>query len=178
VVEAGLLINSAGLGAQDVAAAIQGLDPAHVPPLFLARGSYFQYGGRHPFRHLIYPVPEPGGLGTHLTLDLAGQARFGPDVEWIDEIDYRVDPARKPAFVAAARLIWPELDPDRLQPAYAGIRPKLAPPGAPPADFVVSGPADHGREGLINLFGIESPGLTACLAIADLVADMAQIPTP
>jgi L-2-hydroxyglutarate oxidase LhgO len=115
-------------------------------------------------------VPEPGGLGVHLTLDLAGQARFGPDVEWVDEVDYRVDPGRHAAFAAAARRIWPGLDPGRLRPGYAGIRPRLSGPGEPPADFVISGPGNHGCEGLVNLFGIESPGLTAALAIAARVA--------
>ncbi|MGZ8310680.1 MAG: NAD(P)/FAD-dependent oxidoreductase [Allosphingosinicella sp.] len=169
-VEAPWVVNAAGLGAQALAARTEGVDPAHVPPLFLARGVYFTYSGRVPFRHLIYPLPEPGGLGTHLTLDRAGQARFGPDVEWIDRVDYAVDPGRHAAFVAAARRIWPGLDPARLQPGYAGIRPKLAGPGEPPADFVISGPRAHGRPGLVNLFGIESPGLTAALAIADRVA--------
>jgi L-2-hydroxyglutarate oxidase LhgO len=169
-VEAPLLVNSAGLGAQALAGRTEGLDPAQVPPLFFARGVYFTYSGRTPFRHLIYPLPEPGGLGTHLTLDLGGQARFGPDVEWIESVDYRVDPARHASFVAAARRIWPDVDPDRLKPGYAGIRPKLSGPGGPPSDFVISGPADHGCAGLVNLFGIESPGLTASLAIAAQVA--------
>ena len=138
---------------------------------FISRGVYFTYSGKIPFSHLIYPVPEPGGLGTHLTLDLAGQARFGPDVEWIDSIDYTVDPKRVSKFAAAARRIWPALDPDRLQPGYAGIRPKVTGPGEPAGDFIISGPAQHGCEGLVNLFGIESPGLTASMAIADLVID-------
>ncbi len=161
------VINAAGLGAQTLAAATEGLDPARVPRLHLARGAYFSVSGRAPFQRLIYPVPVPGGLGVHLTLDLAGQARFGPDVAWIDALDYTVDPARGPAFADAVRRYWPALDPDRLAPAYAGVRPKLSGPGEPAADFRVSGPADHGLAGLVNLFGIESPGLTASLALAD-----------
>jgi L-2-hydroxyglutarate oxidase LhgO len=170
VVGAPVLINAAGLAAQALARRTDGLEAKYVPPLHLARGVYFTYSGKVPFEHLIYPVPEPGGLGTHLTLDLAGQARFGPDVEWVDTVDYTVDPVRLPKFAAAARRIWPALDPGRLQPGYAGIRPKITGPGEPAGDFVISGPADHGCEGLVNLFGIESPGLTASLAIADLVA--------
>ena len=166
-----VLVNAAGLAAQQLAAAVQGLDPAFVPPAYYARGVYFTYGGKVPFRHLIYPVPEPGGLGTHLTLDLAGQARFGPDVEWIDSADYTVDPARHANFAAAARRIWPALDPARLQPGYAGVRPKITGPGEAAGDFVISGPADHGCAGLVNLFGIESPGLTSSMAIARMVAE-------
>lgn len=171
VVAAPVLVNSAGLAAQALAHATQTLDPAHIPPIHYARGVYFTYSGRVPFSHLIYPVPEPGGLGTHLTLDLAGQARFGPDVEWIDGVDYTVDPARITKFAAAAQRIWPALDPARLQPGYAGVRPKLSGPGEPAADFMVSGPADHGCPGLVNLFGVESPGLTASMALADLVVE-------
>ena len=163
------LVNAGGLAAQSVAAGIEGLDPAHIPQRFLARGVYFSYSGKTPFSHLIYPLPEPGGLGLHLTLDLGNQARFGPDVEWIDTVDYAVDEARKPAFVAAARRIWPRIDPDRLLPGYAGIRPKISAPGEPAADFMISGPADHGCAGVVNLFGIESPGLTASLAIGDRI---------
>jgi L-2-hydroxyglutarate oxidase LhgO len=138
----------------------------------LAKGVYFTYSGRAPFQRLIYPAPEPGGLGTHLTLDMAGQARFGPDVEWIDQVDYAVDPTRKAKFEQAIRRFWPGLDPDRLAPGYAGVRPKLSGPGEPAADFMLSGPADHGAPGLVNLFGIESPGLTSSLAIAARVAGM------
>ncbi|GAA4767320.1 NAD(P)/FAD-dependent oxidoreductase [Stakelama sediminis] len=169
VVAAPLLINAGGLAAQALAHATEGLDSIHVPPTRYARGVYFTYAGKVPFRHLIYPLPEPGGLGTHLTLDLAGQARFGPDVEWIDAVDYTVDPARHAKFAAAAQRIWPALDPEKLYPGYAGVRPKLSGRGEPAADFVISGPADHGCDGLVNLFGIESPGLTASLAIADRV---------
>jgi L-2-hydroxyglutarate oxidase LhgO len=174
VVEAPALVNAAGLGAQSIAHSIEGLARVHVPRLHLARGVYFIYTGPVPFRHLIYPLPEPGGLGTHLTLDLSGRARFGPDVEWIDRIDYRVDPNRKDQFVAAARRIWPKLDPRRVQPGYAGIRPKIVPRDSPAADFVISGRKAHGLDGLINLFGIESPGLTASLAIAEHVQEMLE----
>ncbi|WP_332872354.1 NAD(P)/FAD-dependent oxidoreductase [Devosia beringensis] len=166
---ADIVINSGGLAAQNIAANTEGLDPATVPPLYLARGVYFSYSSVLPFHHLIYPIPEQGGLGTHLTLDLAGRSRFGPDVEWISEIDYRVDPSRHAKFVAGARQIWADIDPTKLRPAFAGIRPKLSGPGEPAADFAVLGPADHGSPGLVCLFGIESPGLTASLAIADLV---------
>ncbi|WP_294393665.1 NAD(P)/FAD-dependent oxidoreductase [uncultured Sphingomonas sp.] len=171
VVAAPMLVNAAGLGAQALAARIEACDPASIPPLHLARGHYFSYAGRVPFSRLIYPVPVPGGLGTHLTLDLAGGARFGPDVEWIDAVDYGVDPGRHAAFAAAARRVWPALDPARLRPGFAGIRPKLNGPGSPEADFMVHGPEHHGLDGLVNLFGIESPGLTASLALADLVCD-------
>ena len=176
VVSTPILVNSCGLAAQALAAATEGLSPEFIPPIRYARGVYFTYSGRVPFTKLIYPVPEPGGLGTHLTLDLAGQARFGPDVEWIDSVDYTVDPARRATFVAAAQRIWPGLDPDRLQPGYAGVRPKLSGPGEPAADFMISGPADHGCEGLVNLFGIESPGLTASMAIADLAVEKLGCP--
>lgn len=172
VVAAPLLVNAAGLGAQALARAIEPLPASEVPALHLARGVWFAYSGRVPFSRLIYPLPEPGGLGTHLTLDLAGNARFGPDVEWVERPDYRVDEGRKAAFVAAARAIWPGLDPERLHPADAGIRPKLAGPGEPNADFVIAGPESHGLPGLVNLFGIESPGLTAALAIGEYVAGL------
>ena len=143
-----------------------------MPTPRFAKGNYFSLTGRTPFSRLIYPVPEPGGLGVHLTLDLAGQGRFGPDVEWLDSqsterIDYAVDPARGERFYAAIRRYWPALPDGALAPAYSGVRPKLSGPGEPAADFVVQGPADHGVAGLVNLFGIESPGLTASLAIAD-----------
>jgi L-2-hydroxyglutarate oxidase LhgO len=167
--DAGLVVNAAGLGAQAVARATDALDAAHVPPLPLAKGYYFAYSGKVPIDRLIYPLPAASGLGVHLTLDLAGQARFGPDVEWVEAIDYRVDPARQHAFLAAARRIWPGIDADRLAPGYSGIRPKLGGPGQPAADFVIQGEEAHGLPGLINLFGIESPGLTASLAIADHV---------
>lgn len=166
------VVNAAGLGATSLAAGIDALPRDCVPPLHLAKGTYFTYAGRVPFSRLIYPVPVPGGLGTHLTLDLAGQARFGPDVEWVEALDFAADPARKPRFLAAARAIWPGIEEDRLQPGYAGIRPKLSGPGDAPADFVVQGPSAHGLAGLVNLFGIESPGLTASLALAETVRRM------
>ena len=165
-----MLVNSAGLDAPALAARLAGLPAATVPHSYLAKGSYFGLTGRSPFRHLIYPVPVPGGLGTHVTLDLGGRARFGPDVEWVQERDYRVDPARAISFYAAIRRYWPDLPDGALQPDYAGIRPKIAGPGQPAADFVIQGPRDHGVDGLVNLYGIESPGLTASLAIADYVA--------
>lgn len=160
------LVNAAGLDANALARGIKGLAPDHVPALRYAKGSYFSLQGRVPFRHLIYPSPDQGGLGVHLTLDLAGEARFGPDVQWIDERDYTVDPGLIPAFYDSIRRYWPDIPDGALSPAYAGIRPKLNAPDEPPADFVISGPDDHGVPGLINLFGIESPGLTASLAIA------------
>ena len=165
-----IIINAAGLGAWDVAHAVDPLDPALVPPRFLAKGSYFTYSGRVPFTRLIYPLPAEGGLGTHLTLDMAGAARFGPDVQWVDTIDHAVDAARKPRFLAAIRRFWPAVDPERLQPGYSGIRPRIVGPPEPVADFLIQAEADHGLPGLVNLFGIESPGLTASLAIGEHVA--------
>jgi L-2-hydroxyglutarate oxidase LhgO len=170
VVSASILINAAGLGAQALAATIEDLAADHIPALHLARGVYFSCTKRLPFTHLIYPIPTPGGLGTHLTFDLAGQCRFGPDVEWIDTVDYTVDPGRHASFLRAARAIWPGLEASDLAPGYAGVRPKLSAPGAPAADFVISTPNDHGLPGLVNLFGIESPGLTSSPAIAERVA--------
>ena len=164
-----LLVNAAGLSAPAVARAIDGIPRTSIPPAYFCRGVYFTLSGRTPFRHLIYPVPVPGGLGVHITLDLAGQARFGPDVEWIEGVDYRVDPRRGDAFYAAVRRYWPGLRDGALQPGYAGIRPKISGPDAPAADFVVQGPAEHGVPGLVNLYGIESPGLTASLPLADAV---------
>ncbi len=169
VLSARLFVNCAGLYAQAVAASIEGYPAASVPARRLAKGNYFQLAGKSPFSRLIYPVPEPGGLGVHVTIDLAGQARFGPDVEWIDRIDYSVDPTRADKFYAAVRRYWPGLKDGALQPAYAGVRPKLVGPGEPEADFAVLGPADHGVDGQVHLFGIESPGLTASLALAQEV---------
>jgi len=166
------VVNAAGLGAQDIAAATEGLDPQRIPARHLAKGSYFTLSRRSPFSRLIYPVPVPGGLGTHLTLDLAGAARFGPDVEWVDAIDYAVDRSRALSFYAAIRDYWPDLADGELIPDYAGIRPKISGPGEPASDFVISGPADHGVHGLVNLFGIESPGLTSSLALAERIAAM------
>ena len=171
VMNARMLVNSAGLESIAVADRIDALDHAHVPERVLARGCYFTYARRVPFAHLIYPVPVPGGLGTHLTLDLAGGARFGPNVEWIDAIDYRVDPALHGQFLAAARRIWPAIDGEALEPGYAGIRPKIRVANAIADDFLISGPAEHGLDGLVNLFGIESPGLTASLVLGGEVAD-------
>ena len=169
-----IVVNSAGLWAPAVAAGIAGLPPTQLPQARYAKGNYFSLAGRAPFSHLIYPIPEAAGLGVHLTLDLAGQARFGPDVEWIipetpDQIDYRVDPARASGFEAAIRAYRPGLPAGALQPAYSGVRPKLQSPGEVAHDFVLHGPAEHGVAGLMNLFGIESPGLTSSLALADEV---------
>ena len=169
---AACVINSAGLQANAIARKIRGLDARHVPPLYLARGNYFSISGRAPFHRLIYPMPNEAGLGVHLTIDLGGQARFGPDVEWVDTINYDVDPQRAESFYAAIRTYWPALPDHALQPAYAGIRPKLSGPGEPAADFLIQGPAAHGVRGLVNLFGIESPGLTASLAIAQRVCEV------
>jgi len=172
---AGRVVNCAGLGAQGLAAAITGVDAASVPPLSYAKGNYYSLAGRAPFSRLVYPVPEAAGLGVHLTLDLGGQARFGPDVEWIDEIDYTVDPRRADAFYAEVRRYWPALADGALQPAYAGIRPKPHAPGAAACDFLISSPAEHGVRGLVSLYGIESPGLTACLALAGHVAGIVGV---
>lgn len=166
------VVNAAGLGAPAVAAGLWALPGKFAPRQYLAKGNYYVLSSAAPFHRLIYPVPEPGGLGVHLTLDLAGRGRFGPDVEWIEAIDYAVDPGRAQKFYAAIRRYWPDLPDDALQPGYAGIRPKLGPPGASPQDFMIHGPAQHGIPGLINLFGIESPGLTASLAIGDYVAEI------
>ncbi|CAN5314459.1 NAD(P)/FAD-dependent oxidoreductase [soil metagenome] len=166
------LVNAAGLSAPAVARSIATMPADLVPASYLAKGSYFSCNARAPFSHLIYPVPEPGGLGVHLTLDLAGQARFGPDVEWIEEIDYVVDPSRAERFYPAIRRYWPDLPDGALAPGYSGIRPKIVPPAVAVQDFVIQGPKQHGVAGLINLFGIESPGLTSSLAISDYVADL------
>lgn len=172
------LVNCAGLQAQAVARQMAGFPPLAVPPRHLAKGHYFSLAGRSPFARLIYPTPVEGGLGTHLTLDLGGQARFGPDVQWLPPLpddaplDYTVDPARGAAFAADIRRWWPRLPAGALQPAYSGIRPKLSGPGEPAADFRIDGPAVHGCPGTVQLFGIESPGLTASLAIAEQVATL------
>jgi L-2-hydroxyglutarate oxidase LhgO len=165
-------VNSAGLAAPALARRIDGLPATAVPQGRLCKGNYYTLTGRPPFSRLIYPIPEGAGLGVHLTLDLGGQARFGPDVEWVDHERYDVDPARAMGFYAAIREYWPGLSDGALQPGYAGIRPKLSGPGEPAADFVIAGPADHGIDGLVNLFGIESPGLTASLAIGARVAEI------
>jgi len=167
------VVNSAGLRAPSVARTIEGFEGRFVPRELYAKGNYYSLLGKSPFSRLVYPVPEPGGLGVHVTLDLAGQARFGPDVEWVDRIglkeDYAVDPRRAERFYAAIRRYWPGLRDGALAPGYAGIRPKTAGRGEPAPDFEVQGPAGHGVPGLVHLFGIESPGLTSSLALAERV---------
>ena len=163
------VVNSGGLHAQRIAASLAGFPRAHVPPTYYAKGNYYSLVGRSPFSRLVYPMPNEAGLGVHITIDLGGQARFGPDVEWIDTIGYDVDPRRADSFYAAIREYWPGLEDGRLAPGYSGIRPKIAGPKDKAADFVVAGPRDHGVPGLVNLFGIESPGLTCSLAIGDAV---------
>ena len=170
-----LLVNATGLDAPALASRIDGFPREAVPRQWLARGCYFMLEGRSPFSHLIYPVPVEGGLGIHLTLDLGGQARFGPDVEWIDELDFTVDPAREVSFRDEIRRYWPMLPAGALQPTYAGVRPKLSGPGMPAADFRIQGPPDHGAGPVVNLFGIESPGLTSSLAIAEHVRRLAGV---
>lgn len=166
------VVNSAGLAAPEVARRIVGMPSQLVPTPYYAKGNYFVLAGRNPFSRLVYPVPVPGGLGVHLTIDLAGQARFGPDVEWIAAPDYRVDPARAASFYAAIRRYWPALPDGALLAGYAGVRPKIVPPAIAKQDFVIQGPAAHGVPGLVNLFGIESPGLTAAIALAEEVRDL------
>ncbi len=172
------LINAGGLYAPGVARRIEGVPPTSIPHDYFCRGVYFTLSGRAPFRRPVYPVPEHAGLGIHYTPDLAGQGRFGPDTEWIDAIDYTVDPQRGARFYAAIRKYWPALPDGALQPGYAGIRPKISAPDEPAADFRVDGPERHGVPGLVNLFGIESPGLTSALAIADFVGALVNEPTP
>ncbi len=171
---ANLLVNAASLAALDIARATAGFPAEHVPQGWLAKGNYFTLSGRSPFNRLVYPVPEPGGLGIHATIDMGGQARFGPDVEWIDRVDFAVDPARAGRFYDAIRTYWPGLQDGALEPGYAGIRPKLSGPGEPAADFHIAGASTHGVRGIVNLFGIESPGLTASLAIAEEVLRLAD----
>ena len=168
------LVNAAGLSATRLAAAIDGLAPDCIPPVHLAKGSYFALNGASPFGRLVYPLPQRGGLGIHATLDLAGQTRFGPDVEWIETPDYAVDESRREAFCDAIRNYWPAISPERLTPGYSGIRPKLGGPEVGFSDFTIQTAREHGIAGLINLFGIESPGLTSSLAIADLVAGLTR----
>jgi L-2-hydroxyglutarate oxidase LhgO len=174
-IECRLLVNAAGLNAPAVARSIDGMPIELIPPAYLAKGNYFSCSAQAPFSRLIYPVPEPGGLGVHLTLDMAGQARFGPDVQWVDTVDYAVDPARAERFYPAIRRYWPALPDGALMPSYSGIRPKIVPPAVAVQDFLIQGPRDHGLDGLINLFGIESPGLTSSLAIADHVGQLAGV---
>ncbi len=172
---ASTVVNAAGLSAQALALRFEGLDPRHVPPSHFAKGNYFTLAGRAPFTRLIYPAPEAAGLGVHLTLDLGGQAKFGPDVQWVDDPDdLVVDPRRGDGFYAEVRKYWPGLPDGALQPGYSGMRPKIQAPHEPAHDFVLQGPAEHGVPGLVNLFGIESPGLTSSLAIGEQVAQMLQ----
>jgi L-2-hydroxyglutarate oxidase LhgO len=170
-IHAKTLVNSAGLKAPTVAKSIKGYPAEKAPGEFYAKGNYYSLNRRNPFSRLVYPVPEPGGLGVHVTLDLGGQARFGPDVEWVEKIDYDVDPRRADRFYAAIRRYWPGLPDASLSPGYAGIRPKTAGPKDPVPDFEIQGPRKHGVPGLVHLFGIESPGLTASLALAGMVLD-------
>lgn len=167
--KANTVINSAGLYAPHVAHLLHDFPPEHIPTPHFCKGNYFTLSGRSPFERLVYPIPEAGGLGVHLTLDLAGRARFGPDVQWIDACEYSVEPRRAERFYAAIRTYWPDLADGALQPGYAGIRPRITGPGEPLVDFRVSGPDSHGIPGIVNLFGIESPGLTAALALAEFV---------
>ena len=176
-IESRLLVNSGGLWAQDIARSIEGLDAKFVPPVFFAKGRYATLNARSPFRHLVYPVPEAGGLGVHLTLDMGGGARFGPDVEWLSssdpsEIDYAVPPDLPTQFAPHIASYWPGATAEMLSPGYSGVRPKIGGRENPNADFRVDGPKTHGLPGLVNLFGIESPGLTASLAIAQMVEEM------
>jgi L-2-hydroxyglutarate oxidase LhgO len=165
------VVNAAGLGAQALARRIEGYPAGKVPRLVLGKGNYFGFAGKPAFSRLIYPTPTDGGLGVHVTLDLAGRMRFGPDVEWITEENYAVDPRRADSFYARIRSYWPGLPDGSLVPDYCGIRPKLSGQGEPQADFMIAGPPAHGLPRLVNLFGIESPGLTSSLALAeDVVA--------
>ncbi|TMA20154.1 MAG: NAD(P)/FAD-dependent oxidoreductase [Deltaproteobacteria bacterium] len=167
------IVNAAGLHAQDVAHSIEGVPPASIPDTHYAKGHYFVLKGSSPFSHLVYPVASGGGLGVHVTLDMAGRVRFGPDVTWVQEIEYSFDESRAPSFYAAIRRYYGGLQDGALEPGYTGIRPKIVGPGKPPADFVIQGPEAHGLPGLVNLYGIESPGLTASLALAEDVVALA-----
>ena len=172
-----VLVNTAGHGAWDIACRVAGLPNEAIPPHVLSKGNYYALKGcRAPFPHLVYPMPGDGSLGIHYTRDLAGQARFGPDVEWLDNEtpDYRVSPGRGAAFVEAIRSYWPGLPNNSIVPDYCGVRPKMVGTGIKPADFVIQTPDDHGISGLIQLFGIESPGLTASLAVGDHIARCAD----
>lgn len=176
---ADVVVNAAGLTAPAVASRLAGLAPEQVPFSYFAKGNYFTLAGRSPFDRLIYPVPEAAGLGVHLTLDLGGQAKFGPDVQWVDSADdLAVDPERGDAFYAEVRKYWPGLQDGALLPGYAGIRPKINAPHEAARDFYVQGPAEHGVPGLVNLFGIESPGLTSSLALGAHVAALLPVQVP
>ncbi len=164
------VVNSAGLGAQKLARATEGYPQERVPKLALAKGNYFSYAGRPVFKRLVYPTPVPGGLGTHVVLDLGGRMRFGPDVEWIEHENYDVDPGRAAAFYGSIRKYWPGLPDNSLIADYAGIRPKISAQGEPQRDFIIDAPEDHGVPRLVMLFGIESPGLTSSLSIGEDVA--------
>jgi L-2-hydroxyglutarate oxidase LhgO len=165
------VVNCTVLHAHGVARSIEGFPAQHIPAIGYAKGSYFALTGASPFARLVYPAPRPGGhLGIHMTLDLAGAARFGPDTERVTAVDYAVDPQRVSIFAGVIREYWPRLDAKRLHPAYAGIRPKISGAGEATRDFCISVPADHGVAGVVNLFGIESPGLTASLALGEYVA--------
>ena len=177
--QANIVVNAASLHATHLARQFRGLAAGHIPKEYYAKGSYYSLAGRSPFRHLIYPAPTGAWLGVHLTLDLGGQAKFGPDLEWLDShdpdaIDYTVDLRRADGFYAAVRRYWPALPDNALQPSYSGVRPKIYAPGQPSADFRIDGPALHGVRGLVNLFGIESPGLTSSMAIAERVVALVQ----
>jgi L-2-hydroxyglutarate oxidase LhgO len=173
-VVARVVVNAAGLHAPEVARSLAGVDPTTIPTPHYAIGHYYALTGPSPFSRLVYPTAVKGGLGVHVTLDMGGGARFGPDVRWIDAIEYTFDDRRKPAFVEAIQRYYPALDPERLAPAYTGIRAKISGPADPPADFRIDGPQDTGHPGLVQLFGIESPGLTASLAIAEHVGILLQ----
>ena len=167
------VINTAGLGAQSISQSIKGINPDTIPKLYYAKGNYYTLTGKNPFNHLIYPVPVANGLGTHSTMDMGGQTKFGPDVEWIDEIDYEVNPKRSDSFYKSIRRFWPGLPDGAIQPGYSGIRPNLIGPNGKTlnSDFIIQGAKDHGIAGMVNLYGIESPGLTSSLAIADYVLE-------
>jgi L-2-hydroxyglutarate oxidase LhgO len=169
------LINAGGLHSQDAAERIRSLSGVTIPKRYLTKGSYFTMAKASPFKHLIYPVPNTASLGVHVTLDLAGQIRFGPDQEWVETLDYEVDPARADGFYAAIRKYYPALEDNCLHAAYSGIRPKTQSPGDPMKDFEIQGPPEHGLQGLVSLYGMESPGLTSSLAIGEYVADLLKI---
>lgn len=175
-----IVINAGGLWAPSLAARTEGLNPEYVPRAYFSKGNYFSLNGRAPFSRLVYPLPQDAWLGVHLTIDLGGQARFGPDVQWLPDdaaepLDYEVDPSRAEGFYADVRRYWPGLPDGALQPAYSGIRPKIHARHEPAPDFLIQGPRQHGIEGLVNLFGVESPGLTSCLALASEVANALNV---